>query len=177
MSAEEMVVTDDRSDILIVGRINGLYGVRGWLKVYSYTDPRENIVGYTPWLVGTEGQWRNVEIEDGRAQGKGVVVKLAGCDDRDGAAMLVGLDIAVRRDQLERLGAGEYYWADLEGLRVVTVGGIELGIVDHLFETGANDVVVVRGDRERLVPFIRDQVIRKIDLQRGVMEVDWDPDF
>ena len=170
-------MTDARADVLIVGRINGLHGVRGWLKVYSYTEPRENIVGYTPWLIGSAGRWRSVDIEDGRIQGKGVVAKLAGCDDREVAALLVGQDIAIRRDQLDRLDGGEYYWADLEGLQVVTSNGVELGIVDHLFETGANDVMVVRGDRERLVPFIRDNVIRKIDLQTGVMEVDWDPDF
>lgn len=170
-------MSGERSDVLIVGRINGLYGVRGWLRIYSYTEPRENIVEYKPWLIGTEGSWRNVEVEDGRTQGKGVVVKLVGCDDRDAAAQLIGQDIAIRRDQLDTLGSGEYYWADLEGLRVVTVSGVELGIVDHLFETGANDVVVVRGERERLLPFVKGDVIRKIDLQHGVMEVDWDPDF
>lgn len=164
-------------DVLIVGRIQGVFGVRGWVKVYSYTRPRDNIIGYSPWLIGREGHWRSLQVEDGRAQGKGVVVKLKGCDGRDDAVSLISLDIAIRRDQLERLGSGEFYWADLEGLRVVTVSGIELGVVDHLFETGANDVVVVRGDRERLLPFIRDEVIRRIDLRQGVMEVDWDPDF
>lgn len=170
-------MADERAELLVVGRISGLYGVRGWLKIYSHTQPRENIIGYSPWLIGTEGAWRSVAVEDGRAQGKGVVAKLAGYDDRDAAAALIGHEIAIRRDQLERLTAGEYYWADLEGLRVVTLDGVELGVVDHLFETGANDVVVVRGDRERLVPFVRGDVIRKIDLQGGVMEVDWDPDF
>lgn len=168
---------NDRPDVLIVGRISGLYGVRGWLKVYSYTEPRENIVEYSPWLIGRENHWRSVEVEEGRAQGKGVVAKLAGCDDRDAAALLVGQDIAIRRDQLQAPQAGEYYWADLEGLRVVTLEGVELGVVDHLFETGANDVVVVRGERERLLPFVQGDVIRRIDLQAGVMEVDWDPEF
>lgn len=170
-------MADERAELLVVGRISGLYGVRGWLKIYSHTQPRENIIGYSPWLIGMEGAWRSVAVEDGRTQGKGVVAKLAGYDDRDAAAALIGHEIAIRRDQLERLTAGEYYWADLEGLRVVTLDGVELGVVDHLFETGANDVVVVRGDRERLVPFVRGDVIRKIDLQGGVMEVDWDPDF
>lgn len=177
MQTGEAAVSRDRPDVLIVGHINGLYGVRGWLRIFSYTDPREKIIRYTPWLIGTEGRWRNVEVEDGRAQGKGVVVKLTGCDNRDAAALLIGQDVAIRRDQLEKLDSGEYYWADLEGLRVVTGSGIELGIVDHLFATGANDVVVVRGERERLLPFVQGEVIRNIDLQRGVMEVDWDPDF
>lgn len=166
-----------RTGPVVIGRISGLYGVRGWLRVFSYTEPRENIVDYSPWLIQSDGQWRPVEVEDGRAQGKGVVVKLAGCDDRDTAARYLGLDIAVNRDQLGELEPGEYYWADLEGLRVVTCDGVELGCVDHLFATGANDVMVVRGDRERLIPFVQGDVIRSIDLQGGVMEIDWDPDF
>lgn len=176
-AGDTAVGCNERSDVLIVGRINGLYGVRGWLRIYSYTEPRENIVEYAHWLIGSQGRWRSVEVEDGRVQGKGVVVKLAGCDDRDAAALLVGQDIAIRRDQLQATAPGEYYWADLEGLRVVTLEGVELGIVDHLFETGANDVVVVRGERERLLPFVQGDVIRRIDLQAGVMEVDWDPEF
>lgn len=168
---------ENRTDPVVVGRISGLYGVRGWLRVFSYTEPRDNIVDYNPWLIRSDGQWQPVEVEEGRAQGKGVVVKLVGCDDRDAAARFLGLDIAVSREQLGELEPGEYFWADLEGLRVVTCAGVELGIVDHLFATGANDVVVVRGDRERLIPFVQGEVVRNIDLQGGVMEVDWDPDF
>lgn len=168
---------ENRTGPVVVGRISGLYGVRGWLRVFSYTEPRDNIVDYNPWLIRSDGQWQPVDVEEGRAQGKGVVVKLVGCDDRDAAARFLGLDIAVSREQLGELEPGEYFWADLEGLRVVTCSGVELGIVDHLFATGANDVVVVRGDRERLIPFVQGEVIRNIDLQDGVMEVDWDPDF
>lgn len=170
-------MTDARSGLVVIGRISGLYGVQGWLRIFSYTDPRENIVEYRPWLINTGGQWRPVEVEAGRTQGKGIVVKLVGCDDRDAAALLLGQDIAVMRAQLGEAGAGEYFWADLEGLRVVTSTGVELGVIEHMFATGANDVVVVRGERERLLPFVRGDVIRKIDLQNGVMEVDWDPDF
>ncbi|MFP5507512.1 MAG: ribosome maturation factor RimM [Gammaproteobacteria bacterium] len=168
---------ESAADPVVIGRISGLYGVRGWLRVFSYTEPRENIVDYSPWLIQIDGLWQPVEVEDGRAQGKGVVVKLSGCDERDTATRYLGLDIAVRREQLGALAPDEYYWTDLEGLRVVTCEGVELGRVDHLFATGANDVVVVRGDRERLIPFVQGDVIRDIDLQDGVMEVDWDPDF
>lgn len=170
-------MSSERSDVLIVGRISGLYGVRGWVRIYTYTDPRENILEYTPWLIDRDGQWVSINVEEGRVHGKGVVAKLVGCDDRTAAALLIGRDISIRREQLDLLCPGEYYWADLEGLRVVTVNGIELGVVDHLFETGANDVVVVRGERERLLPFVHGDVVRRIDLQHGVMEVDWDPDF
>lgn len=160
-----------------MGRVAGLYGLRGWLKVYSYTEPRNGIIDYNPLYLEIGGQWWPINVEAGRVHGKGVIVKLADYDDRDAAAALIGCDIAVRRDQFPELESGEYYWADLEGLRVITVGGTELGTVDHLFKTGANDVMVVKGNRERLIPFLRDQVIVDIDLEQGVMQVDWDPEF
>ncbi|MFN2310048.1 MAG: ribosome maturation factor RimM [Gammaproteobacteria bacterium] len=169
--------TETHAGLVVVGRISGLYGVRGWLRVFSYTDPRDEIIGYVPWLIQADGQWQQIEVEDGRAQGKGIVVKLAGYDDRDAAVRLLGRDIAIRREQLGALAPGEYFWADLEGLRVVTCAGVDLGVVDHLLATGANDVIVVRGERERLIPFVQGEVIRTVDLQGGVIEVDWDPDF
>jgi len=168
---------NDRSAVL-VGRISGIYGVRGWVKVYSYTEPRENILDYLPWQVGSEDSgWRTMKVVDGRLQGKGVVAHLEGFDDRDVVRSLIGLDIRVSRDQLPETDADEYYWADLEGLEVETVDGLSLGRIDHLFDTGANDVIVVQGDRERLIPFIRGDVITEIDLDKGLMKVDWDPEF
>ncbi|MGA7800465.1 MAG: ribosome maturation factor RimM [Gammaproteobacteria bacterium] len=164
-------------DRVVIGQISGLYGVRGWVRVYSYTTPRTAILDLQPWMVRCGERWDRWALAEGRGHGKGVVVRLDGIDDRDAAAGLIGADIAVRREQLPSLGPGEYYWTDLEGLRVRTVDGRELGIVDHLFETGANDVIVVRGERERLIPFIKGQVVRRIDLGGGEIEVDWDPDF
>ena len=118
------------------------------------------------------------EVEVGRPQGKGVVAKLAGCDDRDAAEALIGCEIAVRRDQLpETTAPGEHYWTDLVGLRVETVDGIDLGTIERLFETGSNDVMVVQGERERLIPYIWDEVVREVDLEGGRMRVAWDPDF
>ncbi|WJW74777.1 ribosome maturation factor RimM [Thiohalobacter sp. IOR34] len=170
-------MTEAGDQFIIVGRISGLYGVRGWVRVYSHTEPRENIVDYRPWyLQGAEG-WQPCEVVEGRRHGKGVVARLAGYDDRTAAAALLGRDIAIRRDQLPETAEDEYYWTDLEGLEVVTTEGVELGRVDHLFATGANDVLVVRGERERLIPFVQGQVIRSIDLAAGRIEVDWDPDF
>lgn len=164
-------------DYLVVGRISGLYGVRGWVKVFSETEPRDNILGYSPWYLERGGQWRSAEAEAGRLHGKAVVAKLAGYDDRDQAAELIGTPIAVTRDQLPKLDEGEYYWTDLVGLEVVTVEGLELGTVDHLFETGSNDVLVVRGDRERLIPFTLGAVVTAVNLEAGRITVDWDPDF
>lgn len=157
------------------GRITGLFGVQGWVKIFSHARPREAIVEFSPWLVKTGGDWREFEVEDGRAQGKGVVVKLAGVDDRDQASQLIGADIAIRFSQLPPLSKGEYYWAQLVGLEVVNLAGQRLGKVDHLFETGANDVLVVRNGKERWLP-VTPNVIREVDLEAGLVRVEWDAD-
>lgn len=160
-----------------VGTVAGLYGVRGWVKVVSHTDPRENLLGYSPWYLGGPEVWETRRLVAGRVHGKGLVAQIEGCEDRDQAAALLGQTIAVRHDQLPGLPNGEFYWSDLEGLKVETLDGTLLGTVDHLFETGANDVLVVVGERERLLPYVWDQVIRGVDLDAGIMRVDWDPDF
>jgi 16S rRNA processing protein RimM len=164
---------------VLVGRIVGLYGVQGWLKVESWTEPRTQIFKYQPWrLSSAPGQEKEIAGIKGQPQGKGLVAKLPGVDDRDAAAALVGQDIYVAREQLPPPGKDEYYWVDLEGLEVVTTEGVALGRVSHLFATGANDVVVVRdGERERLVPFVQGVYVRSVDLSGGRMVVDWDPEF
>jgi len=167
--------TTDRK--IVVGRITGLYGVRGWVKVYSWTEPREAIVGYSPWQVKIGGGWREMQVVDGRRHGKGVVVRLEGCDNRDVAATLLGAEIAIFRSQLPDTAAGEYYWTDLVGLKVVNREGVELGVVKNLMETGANDVLVVQGERERLIPCLFGKVVVEVDLEHRLMRVDWDPEF
>jgi 16S rRNA processing protein RimM len=145
--------------------------------VFSYTRPRDNIVHYRPWYLNREGEWQEHELSEGRQHGKGVVARLAGCEDRDAASRLIGAEIGVRREQLPAAQPGEYYWSDLQGLEVVTLQGESLGTVDHLLETGANDVLVVTGERERLIPFVLGQVVDDVDLARGEIRVDWDRDF
>ena len=161
--------------MLVLGRITGVYGVRGWVKVFSDTDPRDNILRFRPWYLGASQHPCNVA--EGRRQGKGLVARIEGCEDRDQAAAVVGLEIAVRRDQLPPPRADEFYWADLEGLTVETLDGTRLGRVDHLFATAANDVLVVKGDRERLLPFLWDRVVKEVDFDLRRMRVDWDPEF
>lgn len=156
-----------------VGRIVGLFGINGWVKIYSHTRPREAILNYSPWRVETAAGWRELEVAEGRPQGKGVVARLAGYSDRDAAVELIGAEIAILVAQLPEAGAHEYYWAELEGLRVVNLAGQELGRVSHLFETGANDVLVVQGERERLIPFGQ-EIVQRVDLDEGVISVDWD---
>ncbi len=168
---------DISSDWLLLGRVSGLYGVRGWVRVFSYTDPRTNILNYPEWYLRHRTGWLPHRLLEGRPHGKGIIARLGGCDDRDQAAALVSMDIAIRRDQLPEVAEDEFYWADLIGLRVETVDGVDLGTVSRLMETGANDVLVVEGDRERLIPYLWRDVVKRVDVASAVMIVDWDPEF
>jgi 16S rRNA processing protein RimM len=145
--------------------------------VRSYTEPPEEILRLRPWLVGGPQGWRPATVLVGRVQGKGIVARLDLWADRDGVGKWLGADIAVRRSQLPPTRPGEYYWTDLLGLEVVTREGVSLGRVASLMETGANDVMIVQGERERLIPFVMEQVILEVDLERGNIRVDWDPEF
>lgn len=162
---------------IVMGRIAGPYGVRGWLRVVSYTEVPEMLAEYTPWHLRRGDRWLPTGIAEVKRHTKGLLVRLPGCEDRDKAAELAGTEIGVCRTQLPAPPEGEYYWGDLIGLTVLTLEGLPLGTVDHLVETGANDVLVVRGERERLIPFVRGSVIARIDLDERVIRVDWDPDF
>lgn len=163
--------------LVVMGRVSGLYGIKGWVRIYSHTSPREGILGYSPWYLKRDGIWTTYEVVTGRTQGKGVVAKLSGIGDRDEAAALLDAEIAVTRSQLGKPEPGEYFWSDLEGLEVLTLDGQVLGRVSHLFETGANDVMVVTNERERLIPFVEPQVVREVDLEARRIVVDWDPEF
>ena len=169
MSAPHKLVT--------LGRVSGLFGVKGWLKVHSYTDPWESIVGFETWILRSGNKEQTVELEGGRKQGRTVTVKLKAIDDRDQARALIGAEIAVERNALAPCEPGEYYWIDLEGSAVVTAEGEPLGRLDYVFETGGHDVMVVDGDRQRLIPFVQDKVVREVRLEQRVIVVDWDPTF
>lgn len=146
--------------------------------MYSHTRPRENIVRYRPWYLRRPGSdWEARGVLEGRIQGKGVVARLEGCEDRDQARQLIGCEIGIRREQLPAPAQGEYYWADLVGLEVKDTAGVSLGRVVHLFDTGANDVMVVQGERERLIPFVTGRVVLEVDIATGCIRVDWDRDF
>ncbi|WP_167026077.1 ribosome maturation factor RimM [Luteibacter sp. SG786] len=161
-----------------VGRIVGLHGVQGQVKLESWTEPRIQIFRYQPWLLTAPGVEREMNGIRGRAQGKGIVATLPGIEDRDQAAALVGCEITVSRDTLPPPAPGEFYWTDLEGLEVVTKENASLGRVSHLFATGANDVMVVKeGDRERLIPFVQGPYVHSVDFDAGRIVVDWDPEF
>ena len=167
------------SEHVVLGRIAGVFGLRGWVKVLSYTRPREDILHYSPWLLKVGNEWIARVPRSGHPHGNGLIAQLEACEDRDRAAPLVGATVAVASKQLPALAAGEFYWAQLEGLRVFNRDNIELGRISHLFETGGNDVLVVKPQgrgRERWLPCTR-AVVKRVDLDSGIVEVDWDPEF
>ena len=166
---------DNRSDVVLMGQIAGAHGILGWVKIRSDTNPQEAIFDYQPWLMGAE--LKPVTWQDGRRQGRHLVAKLDGVADRDAAEGMRGQTIAVFRKQLPKLPQSQYYWADLIGLRVRNREGVEFGTVKEVIATGANDVLVVTGDRERLIPFVTGQYVLEIDLKSRVAQVDWDADF
>lgn len=169
-------------DLIVLGKITSVHGIRGEVKIYSFTDPLENLLDYSHWTLRRDGESRKAELVSGRLQGKVLVAKLKGLDDREIARTYAGYEICVPRDALPSLDDDEYYWHQLEGLRVIDLEGRLFGVIDHLLETGANDVIVVKpcagslDDRERLLPYT-EQCVRSVDLAAGEMRVDWDADF
>ena len=162
-----------------MGRVTVPYGVRGWIKIHTFTSDPESLSGYSVWRIGGNDSWREVKVVASRMQGSALVAQLEGIDDREAALLLRGSDIAVLRSELPPAEEGEFYWADLIGLAVVNVEQYEFGRVARILQTGANDVLVVSGggrDEETLIPFIAD-VIKQVDLKSGRMVVDWGEDY
>lgn len=162
---------------ILLGRVLGAFGVRGEVKLHSFTDPIGKSLKYQPWLLVQGEIEQEVKAVRGRETAKGLVVAFPGIDDRDAAQSLAGAEVWVPRSRLPKANPGEYYWVDLEGLKVVNREGVEFGTVAYLFDTAANDVMVVAGERERLIPFIPEQFIVDVDFDRGRITVDWDADF
>jgi len=170
---------------LTAGKITGCYGVKGWVKVHSYTEPQENLFGFGSWKLRRRGSEEPVEFDQWKRQGKGMVAHIAGVDDRTLAETYQGLEIVVDKTCLPALEEGDYYWHQLQGLQVwarepgTGAERVPLGRVDHLIETGANDVLVVHpeagsiDEQERLVPYLPGDVVTRVDLDEGVIEVDW----
>ena len=174
-------MSDGDNNLLILGRISSVFGIKGWVKLISHSRPRENIFSYPQWLVKQKkGQWQTLKVEAGKPQGKTLVAKLAGIDNRDDAEQWIGADIAISKEMLPSTDQDDFYWVDLIGLNVSTVDGEQIGTVISLMETGSNDVLVVKNDStnaEHLIPWVMDQVIIKVDLTDNQILVDWDTDF
>lgn len=165
-----------------LGRVAGVFGIKGWVKVHSYTRPVTNILDYPRWFIA-RGEGYEAELIEGRAQGRGIVAQLSDASgapitDRDVAAGLIGSEISVARDELPRLPKGQYYWFDLLGLAVVSTAGEPLGEVRDMTSNGAQDVMVLHdGERERLVPFVVGPIVQKVDLKARRIVCEWSPDY
>lgn len=162
--------------MVVMGRVTAPFGVKGWVKVHPLTAQATTLCDYPVWWIGKAGEWREMPVDAAKMSGAIVVAQLAGISDRNTAAALRGWEVAVPRDQLPAPREDEYYWMDLIGLKVTNAGGHEFGRIVRMLETGANDVLVVEGKKETLIPFIAG-VIRKVDLAAGEVEVDWGVDY
>jgi len=164
------------SDRIIVGRIGGAFGTRGWLKIISYTRPRENICNYRPWLLLSNDFWTEQPVLACKPRGAGLIAQLEGVADRNSALERLNTEIAVQKSVLPQSDPNEYYWSDLIGLEVRNLTGAKLGTIREILQTGANDVLVVGGQSERLIPYVTGHFIIDVDISAGCMLVDWHED-
>jgi 16S rRNA processing protein RimM len=167
---------------ITLGKFGSTYGVHGWLKIHTYTEFDASILDYKPWyisktvtVVNSSTEWEKIEVEAAQTHGKGIIVKLPNINSPEDARLLTGKLIAIHRDQLPKLKKDEYYWSDLEGLTVINKNGEVLGKVIYLMETGSNDVLVVKNDKEHAIPYLPGDVIICVDLAKQEIHVDWDP--
>ena len=174
----------DTESKVILGKLGSVYGVKGWLKVHSFTEDSEAILDYFPWSLKLGNKEQRVEVSDWRKHNNGLIVKIAGIDDRDQAQGIVNFEIFVDSDALPELPEGEFYWRDLIGMAVVNEQGYNFGQVADIMETGANDVLVVKanrndafGKKERLIPYLFEQVVMSVSVENKQICVDWDPGF
>jgi len=167
-------------EFVTVGKISGVFGVKGWMKIFSFTEPRGNILSYSPIYMSRKGEWVEMEVSGGRTQGKGVVMGLVNVTDPDQVLPLIGSELAIKSSQLKPTTKDEYYWSQLIGLTVVNLSDETLGQVDSLLETGAHDVLLVKNKEnktEQLIPYVMEEVIQLIDLDKGIIQVDWELDY
>ena len=161
---------------VVLGQVGGAFGVQGWVRIQSYTDPPANILKYERWQLGRAGQWREVEVEDGKVTAKGVLAKLVGVETPEDARLATGSEIAVTREELPKPAPGEYYWSDLEGLAAFGQNDQPLGRIEEFRATPAGTVVVIRGERQHWVPFVKERIV-SVDLDAGRVVLDWNADW
>ena len=170
-------------DFITLGQIGKPHGLKGWVKIVSFTEHKDSILEYRHLMARIGDRWRKLEMDQARAQGKGLIGHFVGYDCPEVVKELVGAELAVSGGQLPELEPDDYYWHQLQGLTVVTIAGVVLGSVTRLLETGANDVLIVQAtqasidDRERLIPWLPGTVIVNVDLERKCIKVDWESDY
>ena len=161
---------------LLVGKINGFFGIQGWVKIFSYTKPRKNILEYQPWYFVDNETYKVIEITTGREQSKTIVAQVKGINNREEALQIIGKDLYINKDQLPELDNDAHYWYELTGFRVINKNEVDLGIVDYLVDTGSNHVLVTKGDTEHWIPYIEPFLV-SVDKHKKVISVDWDENF
>ena len=161
---------------LLVGKINGFFGVQGWIKIFSYTEPRKNILEYQPWYFIDDGTYKAIEMTTGREQSKTIVAHLKGIDNKDQAGQISGRSLYNDKEQLPQLDGKEHYWHEIVGCRGSNIDGIGLGVVDYLVDKGSNNVLVIKGGNEHWIPYIEPYLV-SIDKQNRIISVDWDENF
>ena len=159
-----------------MGRVSAPHGIKGWIKVQPFTQQMDGLLGYPEWWLARDGEWHQHRIAESAVHGTLVLARVEGCSDREAAAALKGAEVAIPRRLLPENREGEYYWSDLLGIEVLNRRGERLGRVAKVLETGANNVLVLEGEKELLVPFV-DNVILNVDLARGCLSVDWELDY
>jgi 16S rRNA processing protein RimM len=171
-----MDTQDANVNAIVMGKVTGPFGLKGWLKVSSFTRPPEKIGDYGPWQLSDATRNLCIELLELKPQGKGLIARLDGVADRDQALALRGLEITVSRGQLPEPESGQYYWTDLEGLQVEDASGRSLGRIDKMLDAGAADVMVIDGEQRLLLPFILNETVLRVDIEAGVVQVDWPAD-
>lgn len=173
--------TPSADETLVVGELAGAHGVRGWVKLKSFTDPAENLVHYANWRLllpgpGAATGSREVRLAEWRWHSERLIGRLEGIADRDAAAALTGAQVTVPRSELPAPSDG-WYWADLMGYEVHNLEGVVLGRLRDVMDNGAQDIMVVAGTRERLIPFVRGPVVHGVEEAQRRILVDWGEDY
>ena len=164
---------DDKK--IYLGKITGVHGIKGWLKIQSFSSPPENILNYPSWIITNKGEEDFYSIEQGRKQNNKIVVKLEKIDDRNTAESLINSKIQILRSDLPKLSNENYYWSDLVGLSVLNSEETVIGKIESLIETGANDVMVIitLKDERVLVPFVMHEIIKEVNVELNYIKIDW----
>lgn len=164
-------------NLIVVGRFGRVHGIKGFITINSYTEPRDNILRYTDWHAFIDQQWQRLELSHIEVTNKHLLVQVAGYQEREQIASLTNKEIGVSKEQLPTLAIGEFYWHQLIGMNVVDQQGSVLGEVVEILATGSNDVLIVKGEKRLLIPYLPGRSVVNVDLHQRQIIVDWDTDF